>query len=216
MRFADPAPMPALVAGPARRDARAFAVAMVLGLHVLVAWQILSATLLRDRAVVEIFASLLAPSRRAAAPPAAPRTAPKADRRPRAGPPRSAVVAPEEAVPGVSAPAAPDVPAATPGGAPARGAPLNLALPPGFDARSAPLTPAQEARRDPRSNTLVLSPSERMSIALGQIECIAWEREPDGSIWRGPGHLQRIQDVDTNPFGGPGPSGEDRPVECVR
>ena len=94
-------------------------------------------------------------------------------------------------------------------------APLNLAIPKEFY-KQAPLTPAQEAMNDPRSNRLVLTKQEQLDIAFGVVECIAWQREPDGSIYRGPGHRQRIQGISTNPFTAHKPGGEDRPMECVK
>lgn len=46
------------------------------------------------------------------------------------------------------------------------------------------------ALSDPRSNTKIrLSLEEKMAIALGTVECILEERQPDGSIWRGGGRL---------------------------
>ncbi len=95
-------------------------------------------------------------------------------------------------------------------------APLNLAIPKEFFAHPPPLTPAQEAMLDPRSNRLVLTKQEKMDVAFGAVECIAWQREPDGSIYRGPGHYQRIQGIGTNPFTSHKPGAEDRPVECVK
>ena len=95
-------------------------------------------------------------------------------------------------------------------------APLNLAIPQDFYAHPPPLTPAQEAMRDPRSNRLVLTKQEKMDIAFGAVECIAWQREPDGRIYRGPGHHQRIQGISTNPFSAHKPGGEDRSQECVK
>lgn len=44
------------------------------------------------------------------------------------------------------------------------------------------------ALHDPRSNTRIrLTMEEKMAIALGSVECILEERQPDGSIWRGAG-----------------------------
>jgi hypothetical protein len=97
----------------------------------------------------------------------------------------------------------------------AASAPLNLAIPKAFY-KPVPLTPAQEAMNDPRSNRLVLTNQEKLDIAFGVVECIAWQREPDGSIYRGPGHRQRIQGIGTNPFTAHKPGGEDRPMECVK
>jgi hypothetical protein len=78
------------------------------------------------------------------------------------------------------------------------------------------LTPAQEAMQDPRSNRRVLTRREQMDVDFGVVECIAWQRLPDGSIYRGPGHRQRIQGISTNPFTSHKPGYEDRSEECVR
>ncbi len=44
------------------------------------------------------------------------------------------------------------------------------------------------ALSDPRSNTRIrLTLEEKMAIALGSVECILEERQPDGSVWRGAG-----------------------------
>jgi hypothetical protein len=93
---------------------------------------------------------------------------------------------------------------------------LDLTIPKDFYAHPPPLTPAQEALQDPRSNRLVLTRQEQMDIAFGVVECIAWQRMPDGSIYRGPGHRQRIQGLSTNPFTRHKPGEEDRPSECVQ
>ena len=112
-------------------------------------------------------------------------------------------------------------PVASPGSKPgtasaAASAPLNLAIPKEFYAHPPPLTPAQEAMMDPRSNRLVLTRQEKMDVDFGVVECIAWQREPDGSIYRGPGHYQRIQGISTNPFTAHKPGTEDRGRECVK
>ena len=98
----------------------------------------------------------------------------------------------------------------------AASAPLNLAIPKDFYAHPPALTPAQEAMRDPRSNRLVLTRQEQMDVDFGVFECIAWQREPDGSIYRGPGHYQRIQGISTNSFTSHKPGTEDRGRECVK
>ncbi len=105
---------------------------------------------------------------------------------------------------------------ASPAAPGAASAPLNLAIPKEFFTHPPPLTPAQEAMADPRSNRLVLTRQEKLDIAFGVVECIAWQREPDGSIYRGPGHRQRIQGIGTNPFTAHKPGSEDRPEECVK
>ena len=107
-------------------------------------------------------------------------------------------------------------PASAVGSAGAAPVPLNLAIPKEFYAHPPALTPAQEAMRDPRSNRLVLTKQEQMDVDFGVVECIAWQREPDGSIYRGPGHYQRIQGISTNPFTKHKPGGEDRGQECVK
>ena len=93
---------------------------------------------------------------------------------------------------------------------------LDLAIPKEFYTHPPPLTPAQEALQDPRSNRLVLTKQEQMDVDFGVVECIAWQREPNGSIYRGPGHWQRVRDVSTNPFASHRPGQEDRSMECVR
>ena len=102
------------------------------------------------------------------------------------------------------------------GTASAASATLDLAIPKAFYSHPPPLTPAQEAMLDPRSNRLVLTVQEKMDVAFGVVECIAWQREPDGSIYRGPGHYQRIRGIGTNPFTAHKPGAEDRPLECVK
>ncbi len=93
---------------------------------------------------------------------------------------------------------------------------LDLTIPKDFFTHPPKLTPAQEAMQDPRSNHLELTKQERMDIAFGSVECIAWQREPDGRIYRGPGHWRRLQGVSTNPFTAHKPGTEDRPQECVK
>ncbi len=52
-------------------------------------------------------------------------------------------------------------------------------------------TPFQNpATNDPRSRSIRLTFEEKMAIAAGTAECFLEEREPDGSIWRGPGKLK--------------------------
>ena len=112
---------------------------------------------------------------------------------------------------------APGNAAASGNAAPAPGpAKLDLAIPKEFYTHPPPLTRAQEAMQDPRSNRLVLTKQEQMDVDFGVVECIAWQREPDGSIYRGPGHWQRVRDVSTNPFTSHRPGQEDRSMECVK
>ncbi len=94
-------------------------------------------------------------------------------------------------------------------GPPSAAPPLDLRLPRDSTDRAGAPTPAEEAMRDPRSNTLRLTPGERLQLAFGQVECIAWQRMPDGSIYRGPGHLRRAPDVAPRPDG-------TRVMECAR
>ena len=70
--------------------------------------------------------------------------------------------------------------------------------------------------QDPRSNRLVLTKQEQMDVDFGVVECIAWQREPSGGIYRGPGHWQRVRDVSTNAFTSHRPGQEDRSMECVK
>ena len=49
-----------------------------------------------------------------------------------------------------------------------------------------------------------------------RVECIAWQREPNGGIYRGPGHRQRVRDVRHEPVHHAPPGQEDRPMECVK
>lgn len=46
------------------------------------------------------------------------------------------------------------------------------------------------ATQDPRSRSIRLTFEEKMAVAAGTSECFLEEREPDGSIWRGPGKLR--------------------------
>ena len=154
----------------------------------------------------------------------APRDLPQPE--PRAARPPRALVAPLPPIDvdapaspqAITAPAVATAPATGPADAASTPGPakLDLAIPKDFFAHPPKLTPAQEAMQDPRSNHLELTKQERMDIAFGSVECIAWQREPDGSIYRGPGHWRRIQGVSTNPFTGHKPGMEDRPQECVK
>jgi hypothetical protein len=125
-------------------------------------------------------------------------------------PPTAAAGTPIVASPAQAGPAIDGVPG------PSGPAKLDLAIPKDFYAHPPPLTPAQEAMRDPRSNHLELTKQEKLDIAFGVIECVAWQREPDGSIYRGPGHYARIQGISTNPFTKHKPGTEDRNQECVK
>jgi hypothetical protein len=87
--------------------------------------------------------------------------------------------------------------------------PLDLRLRPDLGEQTKPLTPAKEAMQDPRSNTLRLTRDERLRLVLGEAECIAWQRMPNGSVYRGAGHLRPSFDVPPRPDG-------TRVMECVR
>jgi hypothetical protein len=109
--------------------------------------------------------------------------------------------------------AAPDSAAASMSGP----ASLDLKIPKEFFSQSdPPQTPAQEALRDPRSNRLVLTLQEKMDLAFGSVECIAWQRQPDGSIYRGPGHDRRVPGLAANPFTRHAPGQDDHVQECVK
>ncbi len=196
----------------ARRPNRTFAIATLLLLHgAAIEWLLhLQATRDRDAARATTLL-LLAPHARDRVQPAATLPAPRAATRP--------LVAPVPLV-DVPAPDGPVVIASPPAKASEdRPAPsLDLKIPKSFfeNEKKTPLTPAQEAMQDPRSNHLELTRQEKLDIAFGVIECVAWQREPDGSIYRGPGHLRRVQGVSTNPFTAHKPGQEDRPMECVK
>ncbi|MDI4632884.1 hypothetical protein J7U46_07470 [Pelomonas sp. V22] len=68
-------------------------------------------------------------------------------------------------------------------------APLRITLPKA--GKPGEFTPFHNpALRDPRSNTRIrLTLEEKMGIALGSMECVLEERQPDGTIWRGGGRL---------------------------
>ena len=195
--------------------------ALLLALHLAAIWSFIHQGTTRDRAderlVQLVLLALKAPAR--VEPPAPTRTI---------QPPRP-LVAPLPPV-AVEAPANGPLdatPAATPAPAPSGGtgdgavappgpAKLDLTIPKDFYAHPPPLTPAQEAMRDPRSNHLELTKQEKLDIAFGVVECIAWQREPDGSIYRGPGHWARVQGINVNPFTAHKPGTEDRGRECVK
>lgn len=199
------------------RRARVLAAALLLIPHLVAIGLLIHLRTTREHGSDRIATLLLLETPRKPAPPA-PRVEP-----PR--PPRAPVVPVplvelepqrlrDSATP-IGAPEANATAAATAGPA-AASAPLNLAIPKEFYTHPPPLTPAQEAMADPRSNHLVLTRQEQLDIAFGVVECIAWQREPDGSIYRGPGHRRRIQGLGTNPFTTHKPGMEDRPEECVK
>ena len=198
-----------------RRPSRAAAVALLLVLHGIAIELFVHLQTTRERANDSIASLLLlqAPDKPARSAPA-PDVAPVRPPRPLVAPvPLVEVEAQRLRDSATPIGALPSDPAGAPGAA---SAPLNLAIPKEFYTHPPPLTPAQEAMADPRSNRLVLTRQEKLDIAFGVVECIAWQREPDGSIYRGPGHRQRIQGIGTNPFTAHKPGAEDRPEECVR
>ena len=203
-----------------RRPSRAAAIALLLVLHVAAVESLIHLHAVRERGDDRLLQLLLLavarpapvdrpqPQARAARPPRALLAPlPPVDVDMPASP--QAITAPAVAAAPATGPA--DGAASTPG--PAR---LDLTIPKDFFTHPPRLTPAQEAMQDPRSNHLELTRQERMDIAFGSVECIAWQREPDGSIYRGPGHWQRIRGVGTNPFTAHKPGMEDRPQECVK
>jgi hypothetical protein len=212
--------MPPRRAPASARPAPAFALVALAVLHGAMIWLLCSARVATDRPLFESIARLIAPrlhARQVEEP-----SHPASGRHPAAAVSRaSPETEPDHAgttlvPPGAAQPSSVGSDAETAGRpGDAASAPLSLAIPRSFFERRQAPTPAQEAAQDPRSNTLVLTSAERMAIALGQIECVAWVRRPDGTIYRGPGHLQRVQDVGTNPFTAQAPGGEDRPTECV-
>ena len=204
-----------------RRPSRASAIALLAALHVAAIWSFLQLGTTRERAD-ERLVQLILLALDEPAPPRQPEIArPSQPPRPLVAPLPPVVV---EAPPTAAAAAAPAAPAAPSGGAgdgaaavaPPGPAKLDLTIPKDFYAHPPPLTPAQEAMRDPRSNHLELTKQEKLDIAFGVIECVAWQREPDGSIYRGPGHWARIQGISTNPFTRHKAGEEDRGRECVK
>jgi hypothetical protein len=203
-----------------RRPSRVAAAVLLVILHLAAIELFLGLKATRDRPADRLVTLLLSALTKPA--PIAPRTVAKPMKTRMA----SVVVVPRVAIEPVLSPHEDAVPAAplqdstglAPGAVapPPSQAPLNLTIPKDFFAHPPPLTPAQEAMRDPRSNRLVLTKQEQMDVDFGVVECIAWQREPDGSIYRGPGHRQRIQGISTNPFTTHKPGQEDRGMECVK
>ncbi len=193
---------------------RPAAALLLLAFHLAVVIALLSLRATRERAGEGMLTILL----RATPPP--PRTPLPTPAVPRQLPPLFVPVPAVAVAPTADAPVAvtalPAVASAASAPAAPASAPLNLAIPKEFFTHPPPLTAAQEAMQDPRSNHLELTRQEKLDIAFGAVECIAWERLPDGSIYRGPGHLKRLQGVSTNPFTAHKPGQEDRPMECVR
>ena len=203
-----------------RRPSRAVAAALLLVLHAFLVDLFVHLRTPRARPDEQV-ATLLLDAARRPAPTAAHRdTTAARPPRPLIAPlPPVDIEPPHDSATPVGTPEAkPDAGSLTGAGAASAPAPppLNLAIPREFYAHPPPLTPAQEAMADPRSNRLVLTRQEKLDVAFGVVECIAWQRMPDGSIYRGPGHRQRIQGIGTNPFTAHKPGAEDRPEECVR
>jgi hypothetical protein len=203
-----------------RRPSRVAAAALLLILHLVAIQLFLALKTTRDRPVERLVTLLLSALARPAPTAPPPRARPVPAPRAKALPARSQPVAvePLRGHADSAMPVAPaDSMAAAPGAATtAADGPLNLAIPREFFTHPPALTPAQEALRDPRSNRLVLTKQEQMDVDFGVVECIAWQREPDGSIYRGPGHFQRIQGISSNPFTAHKPGHDDRGQECVR
>jgi len=215
-----------------RRQPRYAAVALLLTLHAVVVALFMTIKATRELPGEGMVTLMLAalPKKSAPTPPAAaaPPKATKPARTPTLTPAAPATPALPAAQPTLPAPttAAPEGSGtitlgaagngATGNAGPASGARLNLAIPKEFFTKPPPLTPAQEAKLDPRSNRLVLTKREQIDIDFGLYECVAWVRQPDGTIYRGPGHLQRVQDVGTNPFTYHEQGKEDRHQECVK
>jgi hypothetical protein len=204
-----------------RRPSRVAAAALLLLLHIVAIELFVHLRATRDNATDRLVTLLFTESPRPAQRPAqaAPEPAPARQPRPLLAPlPPVAVEAPAGTRP-VATPIA-AAPSDGPGSGSAASGPgpakLDLAIPKEFYTHPPPLTPAQEAMNDPRSNRLVLTKQEQMDVDFGVVECIAWQREPNGSIYRGPGHWQRVRDVGTNPFTSHRPGQEDRSMECVK
>lgn len=198
------------------------ALALLLLLHLVAITWLVRLQTTRERPLDRLVTLLrfIAPNERLPAREPLPTPATQAPRPLVAPLPRIAVV-PDDAAPAAIAPVAgpPSSASALAGTASASGAApdkLDLRIPKEFYTHPPPLTPAQEAMRDPRSNKLVLTKQEQLDVDFGVVECIAWQREPNGSIYRGPGHWQRIQGVSTNPFTAHKPGTEDRNMECVK
>ena len=204
-----------------RRPSRVVAVALLLALHLVALDLIAHLQTTRDRVREQLTSLRLLdmPSRREAPERTAAPT-PREPPRPLLAPlPPADVEVPlsihDSTTPAAalaSAAAAPGSAASMPG--PAR---LDLTIPKAFFTQKEPApTPAQEAMRDPRSNRLVLTRQEKMDLAFGSVECIAWQRQPDGSIYRGPGHYQRVPGLSANPFTSHKPGQDDHVQECVK
>lgn len=95
--------------------------------------------------------------------------------------------------------------------APPARARLQLDLPSsGSSSRRAALQrPGNPALSDPRSNSPRLSANERFALALGNLECVVDERQPDGSVQRHAGRFQANPSAvgSADPFGRSGSTG---------
>lgn len=83
-------------------------------------------------------------------------------------------------------------------------APLRLDLPAGGPStRSRSPALLNQALSDPRSNRPRLSASERFAIALGTLDCVIDERQPDGTILRSAGRRISVptSSASADPFG---------------
>lgn len=205
-----------------RRPSRVVAAALLLILHLVAIELFVHLKTTREQSsdrLVTLLLTALAKPVPAPAPPA-PQDRALSAPRPLVAPVPPLDIEPVRSIPDTAAtPIAGPVTAAPSPGTPASGngpAKLDLAIPKDFYAHPPPLTPAQEAMRDPRSNRLVLTKQEQLDVDFGVVECIAWQREPDGSIYRGPGRWQRIQGINANPFAAHKPGTEDRSMECVK
>jgi hypothetical protein len=209
-----------------RRPSRVVAGVFLLVFHVVAIELLLTLKSSRDRPsddMVTLFFSAL-PKKAWQPPMPARRQEPRRPVKPVTvvAPTQAPVQEPAQPIHDSSAPITESGSGATPSASPASGAiaghppGLNLAIPKEFFTRPPPLTAGQEAMLDPRSNRLVLTKREQIDIDFGAIECIAWQREPDGTIYRGPGHFKRVQDVGTNPFTFHARGREDRHEECVK
>ena len=196
------------------------ALALLLLLHLVAITWLMRLQTTRERPLDRLVTLLrfIAPDERLQARESLPMPATQAPR-PLVAPLPPITVAPDDAAPAATSPVAAAPSSALAGAGAASGAgpdKLDLRIPKEFYTHPPPLTPAQEAMRDPRSNKLVLTKQEQMDVDFGVVECIAWQREPNGSIYRGPGHWQRIQGIGTNPFTAHKPGTEDRSMECVK
>jgi hypothetical protein len=165
--------------------------------------------------------------RKAPAPVARPVRVPPAARAQMTSKPQPPIDAPVVAAPMTEAPAAPAATSAessstdsaastasTTGTASASGrSPLVISLP--RSGRPGEFSPSYNpAAHDPRSNSIRLTFSEKMALATGNAQCFLEERNPDGSIYRGPGRL--VSRSSAAALNGAAASGGGRVEVCVR